>query len=136
MRFVLGKDHFRIVMSSAGVPMMATRGQCIILGTWLLLCLCSAMCFLLSIVCPLPSCNAASVPHYCFSCFTCVSLVTLLVCLPTYSPGVCSPVLIRCFTSCVCYVCLFCSSLPACLSPLGVFFIFFIIKRETILPAA
>ncbi len=41
--------------------------------------------------------------NHCFSGSTCVSLVTL-VCLPIYPPGVCSPVLIRCLSSCV-YVC-------------------------------
>ncbi len=61
-------------------------------------------------------------PNHCFSCSTCVSLVTL-VCLPISPPGVCSPVLIRCFTSCVFHVCLFCGSLPACL-PACLFFPF------------
>ncbi len=40
--------------------------------------------------------------HYCFSVF--------LVCLPMYSPGVCSPMRFRCLTSCECYVCLCCRS--------------------------
>ncbi len=128
MRFVLGKDYFRIVMSSAGVPMMATRGHCIILDTWLLLCLCCSMCFLLSIVCPLPSCHITIVS------VAPVSLVTP----PRLSPYLFS----RCLQSCadplcrVCYVCLYCSSLPACFSALGCFLFYFIIKRETILPAA
>ncbi len=84
-------------------------------------------------------------PH-CFSYSTCVSLVTLLVCLPIYPPGVCSPVLIRCFTLCVCYVCLYCSSLPArltarlpvCLFPPGVVsvhFSFIWLLKRPILPA-
>ncbi len=60
--------------------------------------------------------------RYCFSRFTCV----LLVCLPIYSPGVSSPVLICCFTSCVWYVCTYCSYLVACLFfPLGVVFVSF-----------
>ncbi len=50
-------------------------------------------------------------PNHFFSCSTCVSLVTF-VCLPIYPPGVCSPVLIRCLTSCV-YV--ECTQLSACL---------------------
>ncbi len=62
-------------------------------------CLLLVPCALPSIVCPLPSCYLI----HCFTCFTCVSLVTL-VCLPIYPPGVCSLLLIRCFTSCVCYI--------------------------------
>ncbi len=54
-------------------------------------------------------------PHYCFSCSTCVSLITLLVCLPIYSPGVCRPVLIRCFMLCVMSSCTAVLCLPACL---------------------
>ncbi len=53
-------------------------------------------------------------PNHCFSCSTCVFLITP-VCLPIYPPGVCSPVLIRCLTSCVYVECTqlsgFCSSL-------------------------
>ncbi len=60
--------------------------------------------------------------RYCFSRFTCV----LLVCLPIYSPGVSSPVLICCFSSCECYVCTYCSYLPVGLFfPLGVVFVHF-----------
>ncbi len=78
---------------------------------------------LLSIVCPLPSCYLINI----FCCSTGVSLVTLLVCLPIYPPGVCSPVLIRCFTLCVCVSVCLCvcvmiacdvvRCLPACLFP-------------------
>ncbi len=68
-------------------------------------------------------------PHYCFSGSTCVPLF----CLPIYLPGVCSPVLIRCLSSCVYYVDCY-SSLPACLfSPSRWFcsFLFhFMMKRE------
>ncbi len=71
-------------------------------------------------------------PNHCFSCSTCVSLFTL-VCLPIYPPGVCSPVLIRCLSSCVCYVDCY-SSLPACMFfPFGVVFVhlcfYFVIKN-------
>ncbi len=91
-------------------------------------------------------------PHYCFSYSTCVSLVTLLVCLPIYSPGVCSPVLFHCYMSVVFVVfevdvpvllpavlccAVLCPGLawPACLPvfPLGVVFVvvlfYFIIKN-------
>ncbi len=75
-------------------------------------------------------------PHHCFSCSTCVPLVTL-ICLPIYPSGVCSPVLICCFTSCVFHVCLFCSSLPACLFfPFRVFFVydrFILLLKEKII---
>ncbi len=50
----------------------------------------------------------------------------LLVCLPIYSPGVCSPVLIRCFTSCVVSACTAVLCLPV--SPLG--FCFFLLLKE------
>ncbi len=51
------------------------------------------------------------------------------ICLPIYSPGVCSPVLFGCLTSgvtsCECYLCLP-ACLPACLFfPLGVVFVHF-----------
>ncbi len=53
------QNHKGVVLSwsSADFHRMATRGKCGVFGTWLLLCLCCAMCFLLSIVCPLPSCR-------------------------------------------------------------------------------
>ncbi len=54
-------------------------------------------------------------PHYYFSCSICVSLITLFVCLPIYSPGVCRPVLIRCFMLCVMSSCTAVLCLPACL---------------------
>ncbi len=58
-----------------------------VLSTWLVV---FVLCHVLSAVyCLSPPILS---PHYCFSCSTCVSLVTLLVCLPIYSPGVCSPV--------------------------------------------
>ncbi len=65
-------------------------------------------------------------PNHCLSCVT-------LVCLSVYPPGVCSPVLIRCLTSCVFNVCLFCHSLPA--FPLRVFFVYlcFILLLKPIL---
>ncbi len=64
------------------------------LGTWLLLCLCVVPSAFSCLSPPILS------PHYCLSGSTCVSLS--LVCLPIYYPVVCSPVLIRCFRSCVC----------------------------------
>ncbi len=56
------------------------------------------------------------------------------ICLPIYSPGVCSPVLFGCLTSgvtsCECYLCL-----PACLfSPLG-WFLFILLLKDTHSPA-
>ncbi len=67
--------------------------------------------------------------NHCFSCSTFVSLV----CLSFYPPGVCSPVLICCVTSCV-YV--ECTQLYACLfSPSGNFcsLFYFIIKKTIFL---
>ncbi len=55
--------------------------------------------------------------NHCFSASTCVSIVSLSI----YPPGVCSPVLICCLSSCV-YV--ECTQLSACLFfPFGVFFV-------------
>ncbi len=112
--------------SSAGVPRMAIRGHCIVLGTWLLLCLClcCALCFLLYIVCPLPSCH----------------LIIVSV-APPVSPSLpprLSPYLFsRCLQSCadtlfyiMCCVCLYCSSLPACFPPRCVFCFFLLLKER------
>ncbi len=69
-------------------------------STWLVVCCwCHVLCKMCSPhfkVCPLPSCYLII-----FSVAPPVSLVTFLVCLPIYSPGVCSPVLIHCCMSCV-----------------------------------
>ncbi len=101
----------------AGGPGMATRCLCV-LSTWLFVFV-GAMCS--SVYCLSPP---ILLPHHRFSGSTCVPLITL-VCLPIYPPGVCSPVLIRCLSSCVCYVDCY-SSLPACpFFTFGVIFVHF-----------
>ncbi len=98
--------------SSAGVSRMATRGHyCFRHVASVVFVSCHVLSPVYCLSPPILS------PHYCFSGSTCVSLISLLVCLPINSRGVCCPVLILCFMSCVCYVCLYCSSLPACFSP-------------------
>ncbi len=99
------------------MPGWATRCHCLfVLSTWLIVC---CWCHVLSCLLSDPP---SWLSRYCFSRFTCV----LLICLPIYSPGVSSPVLICCFTSCVWYVCTYCSYPVACLFfPLGVVFVSF-----------
>ncbi len=101
--FLAGSCH-----GPAGVPRLATRCLCV-LSTWLVVCWCHVL-----------PCDCLSPPilllNHCFSGSSCVSLVTL-VCLPIQSPCVCSPVLIRCLTSCECLMfdCAPVFCLPACL---------------------
>ncbi len=116
---------------------MATRGHGIVLGTWLLLCLCCAMCLLLSIVCPLPSCHLIIVS---VSQPVSPSLPSFLICLPIYSPGVavlCWSVVLR--HVCVMSDCTAVLYLPANqFFPLRVFFVhfcFILLLKRPILPA-
>ncbi len=92
----------------AGVPGWATRCHCLFVWAHGLLFVVGAMCS------PVYCLTPPSLSRYCFSRFTCV----VLVCLPIYSPGVSSPVLICCFTLCVwcLHIRQLSACLPACLS--------------------
>ncbi len=112
---------------ASGIHSLEGGGSVTVTGWWALdghqgsLCLCWAHGLLFVVCCWCHVLNCLlSVPSYLVtsSLFQFLHLClprSLFVWLPIYPPGVCSPVLIHCFTSCVYYACLYCSSLPACL---------------------
>ncbi len=106
-------------------PLLRGGGSVTVTGWWALdghqgsLCLCWAhgLLFVVGAMCSTVYCLSPPIllPSSLFQFLHLCLPRSLFVWLPIYPPGVCSPVLIHCFTSCVCYVCLYCSSLPACL---------------------
>ncbi len=90
-----------------------------------LLCLCCAMCYLLSIVCPLPSCYQIIVsvaPPVSPSLPSFVSLFSLLVSVVLCWSFVFRPV-------CIMFDCVSVLCLPACFSPSGRFLFILLLKR-------
>ncbi len=105
------------------MPWLATRCLCVFVWAHGLLFVVGAMCS--PVYCKTPP---FLLSHYSFSY---IVIVILLVCLPIYSPGVCSPVLFGCLmsdvTSCVCVI-------SACLLvflPRGCFCFFLLFKKPT-----